>query len=100
MINRSVLEAYNKMQTSHEIMAYQYNYYVKNTDSKHQVCINEEWENELNLIKATLETQPTLIELKNVYDAICLCSTSNSSALDRGREEMKKILARFEGDNK
>jgi hypothetical protein len=51
------LEALKKVTISHEMMAYNYNYYLDRGDEGYQICINPNWEGELYLIKQSLTKQ-------------------------------------------
>ena len=69
-------KAYNKIEISHEMEAYRYNYYVELADDKRQVCINEEWENELNLIQELVKrATPKKLTKYNEEFYECECGT-------------------------
>jgi hypothetical protein len=57
-----ITKSFKKIQTSHEIMAYHFNYYLHKDDKNHMVCDNPEWENELNTIKQALTNYANMVE--------------------------------------
>lgn len=100
MSSRELENAIDKVTISHELMAYQFNQYLNKNDSGYMVCINPEWENELNLIKQSLTDKDNRIkELEE--EAKCNLklandwsdkATKHQSKLDKIEEECNKVL--------